>query len=111
MIAVITYIHLRNPFKFFSLANHARKILGQLRKTPHVSYKATGLWTKHYTMTLWNNMEDMRAFAISGAHQESMKASAALSQEIRTLTIEVSELPDWKTAKARVLEEGRVLKF
>jgi hypothetical protein len=111
MIAVITYIELRTAFKFFTLANHARKILRQLGDTPCVGYKAKGIWRKHFTMTLWKNREDMADFARSGAHLESMKVSAAISLEIRTLVIETDELPDWTTAKARVLGEGRALRF
>lgn len=111
MVAVITYIELRTVFKFFTLANHARKILRQLGNTPCVGYRARGIWRKHFTMTLWENREDMAAFARSGAHQKSMAASAGMALEIRTLVIEADELPDWPTAKARVLAEGRVLRF
>ena len=38
-----------------------------------LAFKKRGVWTKHYTMSLWKNEEEMKAFALSGAHLEAMK--------------------------------------
>jgi len=111
MIAVITLIELRNPLKFFALSYNALQIIKQMKSTAVVQYKSTGLWTTHYTMSLWNNKEDMQAFARSGAHLEAMKQSAKLAKEIKTLSIETDALPDWKTAKEKIQGEGKSLKY
>lgn len=110
MLATITSIELRGPLKFFALSRSALKIVRQLKTSNCQKFKKQGIWTKHYTMTLWNNEEEMRAFAQSGAHLESMKLSKDLAKEIRTITIETDHLPNWKEAK-KLLEGGKVLQY
>lgn len=111
MFATITVIELKSPFKIFALSFHAMKIVEQLKITSCIAHKATGFWTKHYTMTLWDSKESLTAFARSGAHLTAMKLSASLAKEIYTLTIETDSLPNWKEAKERLLKEGKLLKF
>lgn len=110
MKVTITSIELKGPLKFFALSSSALKILKQLKTSNSVDFKKKGIWTKHYTMSLWNNEEEMRAFATSGAHLEAMKTSKKIAKEIRTVTIEADKLPDWKTALS-LLEKGKVFKF
>ena len=110
MKATITSIELKGPLKFFALSAEALKILKQLKSANTVDFKKRGIWTKHYTMSLWKNEEDMRAFATSGAHLEAMKKSKTIAKEIRTVTIDADKLPDWKTALT-LLEKGKVFKF
>jgi len=43
-------------------------ILRQLEKTNYVDFKKTGIWTNHYTITLWKNEQDLNEFSRSGAH-------------------------------------------
>jgi hypothetical protein len=111
MIAVITSLELKSPLKFFALSYQALQIIKQLKPTSCVKYKSRGFWTLHYTMTLWNSTEEMKAFAKSGAHLEAMKKSTSIAKEIRTLTITVDSLPAWKDAKTLLLKEGKVLRF
>jgi hypothetical protein len=111
MLVTITLIELRNPFKFFPLSYTALGIIKQLKEVKCLANKNTGIWTTHYTMTLWESAEQMHGFAHSGAHLEAMKKSGKLAKEIRTLTYEATELPDWKTAKARIMTEGKVMRF
>jgi len=110
MKVVITSIELRGPFKFFALSASALKILKQLKATNSLDFKKRGIWTKHCTMSLWNNEQEMRDFAMSGAHLEAMKTSKKIAKEIRTLTIEANKLPDWETA-IKLLENGKVIKY
>lgn len=110
MIAVITSIELKGPFKFFALSLFALKIMKQLKAGNHVDFKKRGIWTKHYTMSLWKTADDMKAFARSGAHLEAMKNSAVIAKEIRTVSVDTDKLPDWKTA-LKLLENGKVFKF
>lgn len=99
MKITITSIELKSPFKFFALSYKALKIIKQLHKTDCLGMKKRGIWTKHYTMTLWKDEQQLKAFAGSGAHLEAMKAGKEIAKEIRTLTIDADTFPDWKTAK------------
>jgi hypothetical protein len=110
MKATITSIKLKGPLKFFLLSWKALHIIRQLKTTNCKAFKKRGIWTMHYTMTLWNSKEELRAFSESGAHLEAMKMSKELAQEIRTITIDAEKLPDWKTAK-QLLEQGHVIKY
>lgn len=110
MIIIITSIELKSPWKFFQLANYARKTIQQLRNTNCTAYKTTGFWTKHYTMTAWENEPDMQAFAHSGAHLDAMKNSGKIAAEIRTRSVTLDELPNWKEAR-QLLEKGRVIRY
>jgi hypothetical protein len=110
MKVTITSIELKGPLKFFALSLKAMNIMKQLKSTDYVAMKKQGLWTKHYTMTLWNNEEDMKNFARSGAHQTAMKESAEIAKEIRSVTIDATEFPDWKTAKV-LLESAKPMRF
>lgn len=65
----------------------------------------------HYTMTLWKNEEELKAFAASGAHREAMQKGASIASEIRTLTIDAEQLPDWKAAKEMLLKQGHSVKY
>ncbi|MBL0328245.1 MAG: DUF3291 domain-containing protein [Bacteroidetes bacterium] len=110
MKATITSIELKGPLKFFALSASALKIIKQLKTTKCLEFKKRGLWTTHYTMTLWNSEQELLDFARSGAHLEAMKISKNIAKEIRTLTYDTTSLPDWKTAIA-MLENGKVIKY
>ena len=110
MKATITSIELKCPLKFFALSANALKIIRQLKATSYKDFKKRGVWTKHYTMTLWNNESELKDFAKSGAHLDAMKKSKDIAKEIRTITIDTDTLPTWDEAK-RLLENGKVFKF
>lgn len=105
MKLIITCIELRSPFSFFALSRMALDISRQLKKSRCVQFRKKGFWTKHYTMTLWQNEEDMREFAHSGDHLKAMKVAGTLAREIRTVALTVDELPKWDRAIG--LLEGR----
>ena len=111
MKVTITSLELKSPWKFFSLSYQAMKILQQLATTNCVKKKTTGFWTTHYTMTLWKSEEDLKAFSKSGEHLAAMKKGNQIATEIRILTIDASDLPDWKKAKMMLKEKGRVLRY
>ena len=110
MKATITSIELKGPLKFFALSANALKIIRQLKATSYKDFKKRGVWTKHYTMTLWNNESELKDFAKSVAHLDAMKKSKDIAKEIRTMTIDTDTLPTWDEAK-RLLENGKVFKF
>lgn len=99
MKATITSIELKHPFNFFAFSAKALHIVRQLKTTNCKEFKKKGIWTKHYTMTLWNNEDELKAFAKSGAHLEAMKKSKVIAKEIRTITIDAEKLPSWTEAK------------
>jgi len=110
MKLTITLIELKNPFKFFALSYSALHILQQLKQSNYVAMKKRGLWTTHYTMTLWHNERDLKDFAASGAHLKAMQESAKIAKHIKTLTIDANEFPSWTEAK-RLLAEVKPIVF
>ncbi len=110
MKATITSIELKGPLKFFALSSKALGIIRQLKATNCKEFKKKGVWTKHYTMTLWNNEAELREFAKSGAHLEAMKVSSQIAKEIKTITIDTTTLPNWDEAM-KLLENGKVFKY
>jgi len=110
MKATITSIKLKGPLKFFALSASALQIIKQLKATNCKEFKKKGIWTTHYTMTLWDNEDELQAFARSGAHLNAMKASKKIAREIRTITIDSDSLPNWNEAKS-LLKNGKVMKY
>lgn len=110
MKVTITSIELKGPLKFFALSSKAFRILKQLKATECRDFKKKGVWTKHYTMTLWDSEEALQAFAKNGAHLQAMKDSQQIAKEIRTLTIDATKLPNWKEAIS-LLETAKVMRF
>lgn len=110
MKVTITSIALKGPFKFFILSARAFKIMGQLKATNCKEFRKRGFWTTHYTMSLWENEAELKAFAKSGAHLEAMKKSSEIAKEIRTLTYEADQLPTWNEG-FKLLEKGKVIRF
>ena len=110
MKATITSLELKNPLKFFALSYSAMHIIRQIRTTDCKEIKTQGVWTRHYTMTLWESEEQLQAFARSGAHLEAMKKSAEIAKEIRTITINAEKLPNWREAK-EWLKKAKVIRY
>lgn len=110
MKVTITSIELKSPFQFFALSRHAMQIIRQLRATEYKVFRKRGIWTTHYTMTLWENEAQLRAFATSGAHLQAMRASGKIAKEIKTVTFDADALPSWREAK-RILEKVEPLTY
>ncbi len=110
MKATITSIELKGPLKFFALSASAYGIIKQLKATKFKDFKKRGIWTKHYTMTLWNNENELKEFAKSGAHLDAMKKGKNIAKEIRTITIDADSLPSWDEAK-KLLDNAKVVKY
>jgi hypothetical protein len=110
MKATITSIELKGPLQFFALSANALNIIKQLKATNYKDFKKRGIWTKHYTMTLWNNENELKEFARSGAHLDAMKKSKEIAKEIRTITLDADALPSWDEAK-KLLENAKVFKY
>jgi len=111
MLLAITLIELRSPRHIFGINIRAIKVVRQLSKTPCLSWKTKGGITHHYTITLWENEQDMKAFMRSGAHLDAMKWGAKTAREIRTVVKEADALPDWKDAELLLKQEARVHRY
>jgi hypothetical protein len=112
MIVNIASIKLRSLWKFFPLTYNAMHIVRQTRSQKgFIALRNTGFGLMHYTLSTWENEEDLKAFARSGAHLESMKKSASLAKEIKTYSYPSDTVPSWKEAKKIISEKGRVLNY
>lgn len=108
----ITSLQLKSPLKFFLLSYLAMNIVGQLKKNPACKqYKSRGFWTMHYTMSLWNDISSLKAFAREGAHLYGMQRSKKIAAEIRTYTYPADQLPTWDVARELLLRNGKTLTF
>ncbi|NQY08326.1 MAG: DUF3291 domain-containing protein [Flavobacteriales bacterium] len=76
MTVSITSITSRSPLKFLALASHAKHVVKQFEASACVNYKIKGVWAKHYTMTLWNNVDDINSFYRNNAHKKAMQATS-----------------------------------
>lgn len=111
MMITITSIRLRSPWMFFRLSYHAMKIMFQLKNTGVLAFRKQGFWKTHYTLTAWKTEDELKDFAHSGAHLFAIKQSAVIAEEIRTLTLPMESIPDWKEAKKLLLDKGKCFSF
>ncbi|MGB5356843.1 MAG: DUF3291 domain-containing protein [Eudoraea sp.] len=107
MQLTITSLELNSPFKLFKVYQYSYHIMMQLKKSPCVAVKTTGILTKHYTMTLWRSEQEKIDFYRSGAHLKAMKKAQKIAQEISTLSLEQEEFLSWKEAKALLEKQGK----
>lgn len=111
MIISITCLKLKSPLKILQFIRLSGKIFKQLGTTNCKGVKTRGFWKNYYTITQWESYEDMRQFAMSGAHQGAMKLSKDLSEEMLILSIEQDDLPSWKEMKYLLQQEGSIYRY
>ncbi len=112
MIINVTSIRLRSLWKFFPLSYQALGISVQAKNHKgFIKMKNRGFGYMHYTLTAWESMEDLQAFARSGAHLESLKKSSRLAIEIRTFSYPSEEFPKWSTAQKTLMDKGKIFTF
>lgn len=100
MIVNITVLELKHVFKVITFFDWIKQIDAQLKNTNCLDYKKTGFWKTYYTVTSWQNKEDMQAFARNGAHLKTMQESRRIAKSFKTLSINADTLPNWKQAKS-----------
>jgi len=102
----------RLVFRAFELSYNGLLISRQTKTQPgFIRLKNTGFGYDHYTLSVWEDYESLKAFARSGAHLDAMKKSATLASEIRTYSYESGQLPDWKQVKVLLREKGKVFRY
>ena len=111
MKITITSLKLKSIWHFFKFSLLGMKVLGQLKDSKRVKQRTVGFWRMHYTMTLWNNEQEMREFARTSHHLTGMQRSREIADEIRIYTYDGDELPGWKEAIALLHSNGRIIKY
>lgn len=112
MVVTVTSIRLKNPLLSFKLTFHGYRVSLQTQKSKgFIKMRNKGFWNDHYTLSSWETLEDVKAFAHSGTHLIAMQQSAELATQIVTYTYETAEMPDWKTAITLLQQNGRAIQF
>ncbi len=97
----ITQIEIISYSKLPSFLKMNSKIFQQLKNSNCIKYKAIGSWNLKiwYTMSVWENDEEINQFYRNGNHKEAMKSAKHFSSNIKSLRIEGKEFIEWRLAK------------
>ena len=101
MIVSITKIELLSYSKLLAFFKFNGQIIKDLQQTNCKKYKVTGNWNLKiwYTMTLWENENDINDFYRNGTHLEAMKQSKTFSSKIQSNRIDNEDFMSWKEVK------------
>lgn len=103
MIVSITKIELNSYSKLLSFLKFNGQIIKELKHSKCIKYKLKPNWNLKtwYTMTLWENVQEINEFYQNGTHLEAMKQSKTFSSNIHSLRIHTEDLISWKEAKLK----------
>ena len=101
MIVSVTKIELISYSKLIAFFKFNGQIINELKQSKSKNHKLTGSWNlkNWYTMTLWDNENDLNDFYRNGTHLEAMKQSKKFSSKIQSKHIHKDDLIPWKEAK------------
>lgn len=101
MIVSITKLELISYSKLLAFFKFNGQIISELQKSKCLKHKITGNWNlkSWYTMTLWENENDINDFYRNGIHLEAMKQSKTFSKKIQSKRINNDSLVSWFEAK------------
>jgi hypothetical protein len=101
MIVSITKIELISYSKLIAFFNFNGQIIKELQLSNCKKHKVTGSWNLKvwYTITLWENENDLNFFYRNGTHLEAMKQSKKFSSKIQSHRIQNEDLMSWKEVK------------
>ena len=103
MILSITKIELISYSKLIDFFKFNKQIINELKQSKCKKHSLTGNWNLKvwYTMTLWENENEINDFYRNGTHLEAMKKSKKFSNNIQSHRVynETENLMDWKKAK------------
>lgn len=109
MIVVVTSIQLKSPFSLFKHYQFAVGSILQLKANSScIGFKTGGFYPKQFTMSLWNNTEEMKKYARTGTHLQAMQHARSVATEVQTISFEATELPNWKVAKEKLLAGKKI---
>jgi hypothetical protein len=76
---------------------HAIRSMAQAQRAPgNLKAQARIVQGVHHTLTVWVDQHAMRAFLVSGAHRQAMRAFRSIGTG-RVLGFETNQPPDWDT--------------
>jgi len=101
MVVSITKVELNSYSKLIPFFKFNGQIIKELKQSTCSGFKLTSdfnlkVW---YTMTLWENENDLTGFYRNGTHLEAMKQATLFSSKIQSKRIDNVELINWKEAK------------
>ena len=101
MLLSITKIELGSYSKLKPFFRFNRAIISELKRSKCTSFKITGSWNfkSWYTMTLWENENDLLQFIASETHLKAMQQSRSFSNNIQLKRLHKNELISWNEAK------------
>lgn len=101
MIVSITKIELISYSKFVAFFKFNGQIINDLKQSKSKKHKMTGSWNLKdwFTMTLWENENDLNDFYLNGTHLEAMRQFKTFSSKIQSKRINNEDLISWKEAK------------
>ncbi len=104
MIVSLTKIELNSYSKIIAFFKFNGQIIEELKRSKCKKYKITANWNLKvwYTMTLWENENDINAFYRNDTHREAMKQSSNFSSKMESYRILKEDLMNWKEAKKMV---------
>lgn len=101
MILTLTKIELISYSKLLPFIRFNSLIVKQLKKSRCKKYKVSNDWNfkAFYTMTLWENENDINEFYRTGDHLIAMKQSKRISSKIQSKRLIENDLINWNDAK------------
>lgn len=101
MILSVTKIELNSYFNLLSFFKLNGQIIKELKLTNCKKYKMTGSFNLKvwYTMTCWENENELNDFYRNGAHLAAMKQAKTFSSKIQSYRLSSNDLIDWNEAK------------
>ncbi|MGZ3862834.1 MAG: hypothetical protein ACXVPN_10520 [Bacteroidia bacterium] len=87
--------------KLLSFLKLNGQIIKELKQSNCKKYKFTRSWNLKvwYTMTLWENENEINDFYRKGVHLKAMKKAGTFSSKIQSHRIDNEDLIDWNEAK------------
>lgn len=102
MIVSITKIELTAYSKLIAFIQLNQQIIDQLKQSTCKKFKLSCNWNLKvwYTMTLWENEQEINDFYRHGIHLTAMKQASLFSSHTKSLRIQHHDLKPWKEMKA-----------
>ncbi len=103
----ITGLRVRSWYNWPVFVWHAVKSMRQARMAPDcMRAEAKSIGGVQHTLSVWTSQSAMRAFMMSGAHREAMRAFRSIATG-STIGYETDAIPDWKTARQVWIERAK----
>ncbi|PLT27917.1 hypothetical protein [Peribacillus deserti] len=110
MFISVTRMRLKRKRNLPAFIWYTLRSVSQSKKAPgllHSSLDKEG-WHTYWTLTLWENKDDMKMYRNKGNHLKAMKISRKIASELESLNWEGDHHPSWSECKERLhIKYGR----